>query len=225
MEFAAGGELYDYLSERKVLTEDEARRIFRQIATAVYYCHKHKICHRDLKLENILLDEHGNAKVSEPTNSSIVHKRMRTHRISLFSILFLLSTFSTFFHIFLVQSTMKKIEEEMIPEEHFYCWCLWYFYSERKWLIFFPLPQRIKQFWNIWFILTWIFLLSNHFIRFIESDCRFWFVQCVWRETTVGHILWFSALCFARYNEIKLFFFPSPFLHWKKREEEREKKK
>lgn len=65
MEFAAGGELYDYLSERKVLNEEEARRIFRQVATAVYYCHKHKICHRDLKLENILLDEHGNAKVSE----------------------------------------------------------------------------------------------------------------------------------------------------------------
>lgn len=40
MEYAAGGELYDYLSERKVLAEEEARRIFRQIATAVYYCHK-----------------------------------------------------------------------------------------------------------------------------------------------------------------------------------------
>jgi serine/threonine protein kinase len=64
MEFAAGGELYDYLSDRKVLTEEEARRIFRQVSTAIYYCHKHKICHRDLKLENILLDEHGNAKVS-----------------------------------------------------------------------------------------------------------------------------------------------------------------
>lgn len=64
MEYAAGGELYDYLSERKKLNEDEARRIFRQIVTAVYYCHKHKICHRDLKLENILLDEHGSAKVS-----------------------------------------------------------------------------------------------------------------------------------------------------------------
>lgn len=63
MEYAAGGELYDYLSERKVLAEEEARRIFRQIATACYYCHKHKICHRDLKLENILLDENGNAKV------------------------------------------------------------------------------------------------------------------------------------------------------------------
>ncbi|XP_068154069.1 serine/threonine-protein kinase par-1 isoform X3 [Drosophila tropicalis] len=65
MEFAAGGELYDYLSERKVLTEEEARRIFRQVATAVYYCHKHKICHRDLKLENILLDEQGNAKIAD----------------------------------------------------------------------------------------------------------------------------------------------------------------
>ena len=40
MEIAAGGELYDYLSERKSLEENEARRIFRQIATAVFYCHK-----------------------------------------------------------------------------------------------------------------------------------------------------------------------------------------
>ena len=64
MEIAAGGELYDYLSERKCLEELEARRIFRQIACAVYYCHKNNICHRDLKLENILLDENGNAKVS-----------------------------------------------------------------------------------------------------------------------------------------------------------------
>jgi serine/threonine protein kinase len=40
MEYAAGGELYDFLSERKVLPEEEARRIFRQIATAVFYCHK-----------------------------------------------------------------------------------------------------------------------------------------------------------------------------------------
>lgn len=68
MEFAAGGELYDYLSDRKVLTEEEARRIFRQVSTAIYYCHKHKICHRDLKLENILLDEHGNAKVGNGKN-------------------------------------------------------------------------------------------------------------------------------------------------------------
>ena len=40
MEYAAGGELYDYLSERKVLSENEARRVFRQVATACFYCHK-----------------------------------------------------------------------------------------------------------------------------------------------------------------------------------------
>ncbi|XP_050534658.1 probable serine/threonine-protein kinase MARK-A isoform X2 [Daktulosphaira vitifoliae] len=65
MEYAAGGELYDFLSEKKVLTEEEARRIFRQIAIAIFYCHKHNICHRDLKLENILLDEQGNAKIAD----------------------------------------------------------------------------------------------------------------------------------------------------------------
>lgn len=64
MEYAAGGELYDYLSSRKALDENDARRIFRQISIAIYYCHINNICHRDLKLENILLDEHGNAKVS-----------------------------------------------------------------------------------------------------------------------------------------------------------------
>ena len=40
MEYAAGGELYDYLSERKVLPEAEARRVFRHVVSAVYYCHK-----------------------------------------------------------------------------------------------------------------------------------------------------------------------------------------
>ncbi|GBP32851.1 NUAK family SNF1-like kinase 1, partial [Eumeta japonica] len=65
MEYCSGGELYDYLSQKKVLEEEEARRIFRQIATAVYYCHIHKICHRDLKLENVLLDDTGSAKIAD----------------------------------------------------------------------------------------------------------------------------------------------------------------
>jgi serine/threonine protein kinase len=48
MEYAAGGELYDYLSERKVLSVDEARRVFRQVASAVYYCHKVRLPDRSL---------------------------------------------------------------------------------------------------------------------------------------------------------------------------------
>lgn len=40
MQYASGGELYEYVSERKVLTDAEARRLFRQIAAAIYYCHK-----------------------------------------------------------------------------------------------------------------------------------------------------------------------------------------
>ncbi|XP_022650043.1 serine/threonine-protein kinase TAO3-like isoform X2 [Varroa destructor] len=65
MQNASGGELYEFLSERKVLSDTEARRIFRQVVAAVYYIHKYKICHRDLKLENILLDEKGNAKIAD----------------------------------------------------------------------------------------------------------------------------------------------------------------
>jgi len=40
MQYASGGEVYDYVSFKKVLTDSEARRLFRQIATAIYYCHK-----------------------------------------------------------------------------------------------------------------------------------------------------------------------------------------
>jgi len=49
MEYAAGGELYDFLNDRKILQDGEARRIFRQVASAVYYCHKVKF-----KIQNIL---------------------------------------------------------------------------------------------------------------------------------------------------------------------------
>uniref|UniRef100_A0AC35G5Y9 Protein kinase domain-containing protein n=1 Tax=Panagrolaimus sp. PS1159 TaxID=55785 RepID=A0AC35G5Y9_9BILA len=65
MEYASGGELYDYVSKNGSLPEGEARRIFRQITSAVLYCHKHKVAHRDLKLENILLDVDNNAKIAD----------------------------------------------------------------------------------------------------------------------------------------------------------------
>ena len=44
MQYASGGELYDYVSFHKALSDTEARRVFRQIATAIYYCHKVCVC-------------------------------------------------------------------------------------------------------------------------------------------------------------------------------------
>lgn len=40
MEYASRGDLYDYISERQRLSEHEARHFFRQVVSAVYYCHK-----------------------------------------------------------------------------------------------------------------------------------------------------------------------------------------
>ncbi|XP_010770761.1 NUAK family SNF1-like kinase 1 [Notothenia coriiceps] len=65
MEFASRGELYDYIQERRRLPETEARGIFRQITSAVHYCHKNGVVHRDLKLENILLDQDFNVKLAD----------------------------------------------------------------------------------------------------------------------------------------------------------------
>ncbi|CDW52518.1 protein unc h; protein unc g; protein unc f; prot ein unc d; protein unc b [Trichuris trichiura] len=65
MEYASGGELYDYVNNFGPLSEAEVRRTFRQIVSAVYFCHKNHVTHRDLKLENILLDKKMNAKIAD----------------------------------------------------------------------------------------------------------------------------------------------------------------
>ena len=63
MEFASGGELFDYIVSKDRLQEDEARKLYRQIIAGVDYLHKLKICHRDLKPENMLLDSDMNIKI------------------------------------------------------------------------------------------------------------------------------------------------------------------
>ena len=54
MDFAEGGELTYLLKEKGTLTEDEAKKIFKQIYEAVCYIHSQNIIHRDLKPNNIL---------------------------------------------------------------------------------------------------------------------------------------------------------------------------
>lgn len=65
MEFASGGELYDYINDKQGLYEEEARKFFRQIVSAVHYLHMNGIVHRDLKLENIVMDRKGNAMIAD----------------------------------------------------------------------------------------------------------------------------------------------------------------
>uniref|UniRef100_A0A0D3HGP8 non-specific serine/threonine protein kinase n=2 Tax=Oryza TaxID=4527 RepID=A0A0D3HGP8_9ORYZ len=56
MEYAAGGELFEQICTAGRFSEDEARYFFQQLISGVSYCHSLEICHRDLKLENTLLD-------------------------------------------------------------------------------------------------------------------------------------------------------------------------
>ncbi|EFN57457.1 hypothetical protein CHLNCDRAFT_142950 [Chlorella variabilis] len=56
MEYAAGGDLFRYVSARRGLPEDEARWFFQQLMVAVDYCHRMGVTSRDIKLENTLLD-------------------------------------------------------------------------------------------------------------------------------------------------------------------------
>ncbi|MBN3282420.1 NUAK1 kinase, partial [Polyodon spathula] len=65
MENASRGELYDYVNDRHRIPEQEARHFFRQLTSAVHYCHTNGVVHRDLKLENILLDQDYKVKLAD----------------------------------------------------------------------------------------------------------------------------------------------------------------
>jgi tRNA A-37 threonylcarbamoyl transferase component Bud32 len=65
LEYVGGCSLHGYLKRRpnRRLEEPEARRIFKQVLLGIQYSHNKCVTHRDLKLENLLLDENNNVKI------------------------------------------------------------------------------------------------------------------------------------------------------------------
>ena len=64
-EYASKGELFNLISDKKLLDESEAANFFRQLIYGIEYLHSFGICHRDIKPENLLLDDHNNIKIAD----------------------------------------------------------------------------------------------------------------------------------------------------------------
>ncbi|KAJ9115095.1 hypothetical protein QFC22_005423 [Naganishia vaughanmartiniae] len=65
LDFANGGELFDHILAHRYLKEKDASKLFAQLISGVHYLHQKNIVHRDLKLENLLLDKHRNVIITD----------------------------------------------------------------------------------------------------------------------------------------------------------------
>ena len=65
MELVTGGELFQYLIKNGKMRDEAARKLFRQLISALDCCHGLNICHRDIKPENLMLDPEGNLKLGD----------------------------------------------------------------------------------------------------------------------------------------------------------------
>ena len=65
LEYCPGDELYNYLLKHGKLPVEKVQKTFTQLVGAVCYVHQQSCVHRDLKLENILLDKHENVKLCD----------------------------------------------------------------------------------------------------------------------------------------------------------------
>ncbi|RID71720.1 hypothetical protein BRARA_C03644, partial [Brassica rapa] len=65
MECVMGGELFDRIVSKGKLSETEGRKMFQQLIDGISYCHSKDVFHRDLKLENVLLDANGHIKITD----------------------------------------------------------------------------------------------------------------------------------------------------------------
>ena len=65
MEYICGGDLLNYIRKRAKLTEPIAKILFKQIILCLKYIHSHNIIHRDIKLDNILIDLDNTIKICD----------------------------------------------------------------------------------------------------------------------------------------------------------------
>jgi len=65
MEFMSGGDLKKQLDEVDVFSEKRTKFYAAEISLAIQFLHQHGILHRDLKLENVLVDSDGHCKIAE----------------------------------------------------------------------------------------------------------------------------------------------------------------
>ena len=65
MEYINGGNLFSFVKKRRKLSEKTAKFLFKQIILGIQHIHSHKIVHRDIKLENILIDLNNNIKICD----------------------------------------------------------------------------------------------------------------------------------------------------------------
>lgn len=65
LEYASNGSLFEYLQKNRILSDKQIAFIFKEICLGIQYLHSFGIIHRDIKLENILFDEHYNLKLAD----------------------------------------------------------------------------------------------------------------------------------------------------------------
>lgn len=63
MEYASGGELFDYIVIRKKVNEPQACLFLQQLLSGIEYIHRLNVAHRDIKPENLLLDDKNQLKL------------------------------------------------------------------------------------------------------------------------------------------------------------------
>ncbi|CAB1316953.1 unnamed protein product, partial [Coregonus sp. 'balchen'] len=66
MELCPGGNLMNRIYDKKKLDERETQKYVRQLVMAVEHLHRAGVVHRDLKIENLLLDEQDHIKLIDP---------------------------------------------------------------------------------------------------------------------------------------------------------------